>query len=301
MNKATSVIPAHRVRNLTRASLMLLPVLAWWTTRPLPAWATMWALSVSLFAALKLLTLEDAYRHETSIHGVVSYLLLWPGLNALEFLRRGNEPRSNPKAGEFVFAIAKMSGGIAALSWAVRHVQMYPPMVTGWVGMVGIIFILHFGLLHVISWLWRRAGVNAPPLMRAPIAADSLASFWGGRWNSAFADVARRFLFKPTVRHLGLVGSGGLVFLVSGIVHELVISLPARGGWGGPTLYFLLQGAGIAVEKSTFGKRLCLDRNVRGWGWAFMFTAVPLPLLFHPPFVHHVIVPFLVTLNSFLS
>ena len=40
----------------------------------------------------------------------------------------------------------------------------------------------------------------------------------------------------------------GVGFLFSGIVHELVISLPAQGGWGGPTVFFLLQAAAMFVE-----------------------------------------------------
>jgi hypothetical protein len=173
-------------------------------------------------------------------------------------------------------------------------------MLVGWVGMIGIIFTLHFGLLHVISWLWRRAGVNAPPIMRAPIAADSLADFWGGRWNAAFADAARRFLFRPTVRWLGARGAGAFVFLVSGLVHEVVVSLPARGGWGGPTLYFLIQGAGIAVEKSPLGKYLGLGSGLRGWAWTALCTIAPVTLLFHSPFVHRVIVPLYQTLHDLL-
>jgi alginate O-acetyltransferase complex protein AlgI len=47
---------------------------------------------------------------------------------------------------------------------------------------------------------------------------------------------------RPLQRRLGrgpaLLGS----FLVSGLLHEVAISLPVRAGWGLPKLYFLLQG-----------------------------------------------------------
>ena len=102
------------------------------------------------------------------------------------------------------------------------------------------------------------------------------------------------------MHRLGVRGAGFFVFFVSGLVHETVVSLPARGGWGGPTVYFLLQGAGMAVEKGPLGKRLGLGDGFRGWFWMALFTAGPLPLLFHPPFVHRVIVPFFQTLNHLL-
>jgi len=162
----------------------------------------------------------------------------------------------------------------------------------GWLGMVGIIFTLHFGLFHLVSCAWRAAGVDAPPIMRAPIAARSLAEFWGERWNVAFAESARRLLVRPWARGWGVRRAGAGVFVVSGLVHETVISLPAGGGWGGPTCYFLLQGAGVALEKSALGRRCGLGEGLRGRLWALGCATLPVPLLFHAPFVTRVIVPF---------
>ena len=280
--------------------LLVLPALAWFATCDLPAWVNMWALAGSMFFALKLLTLTAAELSTVSFVRIIAYIALWPGMDARAFLfdRPENKPIARPS--ELAFALLKLFGGLAAGAWATWHVGTAQPMLVGWVGMIGVIFTLHFGLLHVISWLWRRAGVNAPPIMRAPIAADSLADFWGGRWNMAFADAARRFLFRPTVRWFGARGAGAFVFLVSGLVHEAVVSLPARGGWGGPTLYFLIQGAGIAVEKSALGKHLNLGSGLRGWAWTALCTLAPVTLLFHAPFVHHVIVPFYQTLHDLI-
>lgn len=278
----------------------MLPALAWWTTRDLPAWVTMWALAGSLFFALKLVTLTVVDGKSGSAARAWAYVTLWPGMDAGAFLFDRADKAPGAHSGELGFAILKMLGGLLAGGWAALNADSAPPMLVGWVGMVGIIFTLHFGLLHVVSWGWRRAGVTAPPIMRAPIASDSLSDFWGGRWNKAFADAARRFLFRPTVRRLGARSAGALVFLVSGLVHEVVVSLPSRGGWGGPTLYFLLQGAGMAVEKSAMGRRFGLSSGLRGWLWMALCTAGPLPLLFHAPFVHRVIVPLFADLNHLL-
>jgi hypothetical protein len=280
--------------------VLVLPALAWWATCDLPAWVNMWALAGAMFFALKLLTLTAAELGTVSFGRVFAYIALWPGMDARVFLFDRIENKPVAPAGELAFALLKLSGGLAAGAWATWRVGTAQPMLVGWVGMIGIIFTLHFGLLHVVSWLWRRAGVNAPPIMRAPIAADSLADFWGGRWNAAFADVARRFLFRPTVRWLGVRGAGAFVFLVSGLVHEAVVSLPARGGWGRPTLYFLIQSAGIAIEKSALGKYLNLGSGLRGWAWTALCTLAPVTFLFHAPFVDRVIVPLYQALHDLL-
>jgi len=290
----------NRTRIAAFLGLLILPAFAWWATRDLPAWVNMWALAGSMFFALKLLTLTAAELGTVSFGRIFAYIALWPGMDARAFLLDRPDITPVARPGELAFALLKLFGGLAAGAWATWQVGTAQPVLVGWVGMIGIIFTLHFGLLHVVSWLWRRAGVNAPPIMRAPIAADSLADFWGGRWNAAFADAARRFLFRPTVRRLGARGAGAFVFLVSGLVHEAVVSLPARGGWGGPTLYFLIQGAGIAVEKSPLGKQMNLGSGLRGWVWTALCTLAPVTLLFHALFVHRVIVPFYQTLHDLL-
>jgi hypothetical protein len=83
------------------------------------------------------------------------------------------------------------------------------------------------------------------------------------------------------------------VFLVSGLIHDLVISVPARGGYGLPTAYFLLQSAGITVEHSRLGKHFSLGRGVRGWLFMALFLVAPVFWLFHPWFVLRVMLPFM--------
>lgn len=252
----------------------------------------MWGIAVGEFLLLKALTLRT---HTAGIppRRVAAYIALWPGMNAAHFLRSAgaatNIPR--PGAGELIAALGKFSFGAGLGAWAVFHAWAKPPLLVAWIGMLGIIFSLHFGALHVVSWFWRRRGIDAPPIMRAPIAARSLNEFWAERWNIAFAESARRLLLRPLARRWGAKPAAGFIFLVSGLVHESVISLPARGGWGGPTLYFLLQGAGAWFEKTRAGRRFGLTDGWRGRMWTLAVTATPLPLLFHAPFAERVIVP----------
>jgi alginate O-acetyltransferase complex protein AlgI len=87
-------------------------------------------------------------------------------------------------------------------------------------------------------------------------------------------------------------------FIVSGLIHDLVISLPAQGGWGLPTLYFTIQGVAILLERSSFGRGWGLGRGLVGWCFTAAVLILPCTLLFHPPFLVRVINPFLVALGA---
>ena len=58
--------------------------------------------------------------------------------------------------------------------------------------------------------------------------------------------------------------------------------MPAGGGYGLPTLYFALQGAGVLLERK---------RGMSGRLWALGWVLGPSPLLFHPWFIEALIVP----------
>jgi D-alanyl-lipoteichoic acid acyltransferase DltB (MBOAT superfamily) len=164
--------------------------------------------------------------------------------------------------------------------------------------MLGIILILHFGTFHILSLAWRSAGVDAPPIMQAPLSATSLSDFWGRRWNLGFRHLTHRFIFTPVRIRGGVVPAILMSFLASGVIHDLVISLPARGGYGLPTGYFVLQGLGVLFERSSLGKRFGLSFGIRGWLFAVICAGAPAFILFHPPLVHGVILPFLSVISA---
>src|SRR6185295_1706450 len=203
-----------------------------------------------------------------------------------------------PRPREWAAAGAKLLIG-AVLFWgAARLVPANREILLGWIGMIGLILMLHFGSFHLLSCAWRAAGVDARPLMRRPLAAESLSDFWGRRWNTAFRDLTHRFLFRPLSARLGPRWALAAGFVFSGVVHDLVISLPARGGYGGPTLFFSLQAAGLLVERSRLARALGLGRGWRGWLFTMLVLALPVGALFHPPFVRNVIVPFMRALGA---
>lgn len=262
---------------------MALPACALATANFLPTWGFMWALAFAVFAGCKWLTWWTAKPGGFGWRSF-AYLTLWPGMDARAFLDEDRRP-TRPTKGEWLFALAKTLSG-AGLIWGV--VRFVPdPLMRGWVGMMGLIFLLHFGGFHLLALGWHRCGVDARPLMRWPVAATSLGDFWGERWNRGFNDIAVRHVFKPLLSRWGVVAATLAVFLVSGLVHDLVISVPARGGYGLPTLYFLIQGLGLLAER-----RFNLRHGWRGWLFTMVVVAGPVGLLFPPVFIERVMLPF---------
>lgn len=262
-----------------------------------PGWLRMWLLAGAIFAGCKWLTWRltpiaaPRWRH-------LGYLCAWPGMDARAFLSAAPRPDQRPGRREWALAWAKSAIGAALIWGAARLVPAGQELAAGWVGMVGVVTALHFGAFHLLSCLWRRLGVQAAPLMDRPLAAESLGSFWGRRWNTAFRDLTHRFLFQPLRLRLGARAALLVGFFMSGLIHELVISLPARGGYGLPTLFFVVQGAAILFERSAAGRRLGLGRGPAGRLFTLAALALPLYGLFHPPFVRAVILPFLAAVGA---
>tara|TARA_B100000949_G_C13863546_1_gene277596 strand:+ start:42 stop:323 length:282 start_codon:yes stop_codon:yes gene_type:complete len=90
----------------------------------------------------------------------------------------------------------------------------------------------------------------------------------------------------------------GVGFVFSGLVHDVVISVPAGGGYGRPTLFFLLQGVAMFFERSRVGRSLGLGRGWCGWLFTLVVLLGPVGLLFHRPFVVEVVVPFLEAMGA---
>lgn len=255
-------------------------------------WVLMWAVAATVYGGCKWLTWAGRRWLASSPLRQAGYLLAWPGMDAAVFLDPARHP-PRPTAGEWFAAAGKLAAGLAILYGGPRWLPRIDPYWLGWVGMVGLILCLHFGSFHLLSCAWRRAGVDARPLMNRPLAATSLGEFWGRRWNTAFRDLTHRFLFKPLTRRVGGRGALWVGFLASGLVHDAVISLPAGGGYGGPTLFFLAQAAGLSVERTRAGRRLGLGAGWRGWAFTMFVLLLPARLLFHRPFVVGIIVPFM--------
>jgi Membrane bound O-acyl transferase family len=278
--------------------ISVVPLIAVAFRNRLPPWVFMWILSFAIFVSLKWLTWWRARaRIAQPVWRSMAYLVAWPGMDAEAFLDASRRvPRPPPTA--WVWATFETALG-AILLWVVaRSLPQGEPLLRGWAGMLGLILLLHFGTFQILGLAWQSVGVDARPIMSAPLRSTSLGEFWGKRWNLGFRQLAHWLIFRPLHRRLGAALAGFLVFVASGLIHDLVISVPARGGYGLPTVYFLLQGTGMTIEHSRFGKRIGLAQGLRGWCFMMLFLAGPLFWLFHPWFVLRVILPFMRAIHA---
>ena len=278
--------------------LAVLPLTALAFCNSLPSWVFMWILSFTIYLSLKWLTWWSArLRIAHPAWRSIAYLVAWPGMDAEAFLDvRQRVPR--PASSSWLRPSFETILGVILLWIVPRSLPQEQPLLRGWIGMFGLILILHFGAFHLVALLWQSLGIKAEPIMSAPLRSRSLGDFWGKRWNLGFRQLAHELIFRPLHRKLGADAAGLLVFMISGLIHDLVISLPARGGYGLPTLYFLLQGTGITAERSRFGKRLGLGHGIRGWFFMMVFLTAPVYWLFHPWFVLRVILPFMQAIHA---
>ncbi len=278
--------------------ILILPLAVIADRNRLPPWLLMWILAFAIYFSLKWLTW---WRAQAEISHPpwrsFAYLFAWPGMDADAFLDAKERAPSPTRSAWFWATFETILGAI--LLWVLaRYIPQAQPLLRGWVGMVGLILLLHFGSFQIAALFWQSLGVRAEPIMSAPLRSTSLGEFWGKRWNLGFRQFVHELVFRPLYRRVGASLAGLAVFVVSGLIHDLVISLPARGGYGLPTLYFLLQGMGISVERSHFGKRFGLGQGARGWCFMAAFLTVPLFGLFHPWFVMRVMLPFMRAIDA---
>jgi len=276
---------------------VVLPLSAVAVRSALPPWGFMWLFAFSVYAALKWLTWWQSRSVSQRWWRSIAYLLAWPGMDAVCFLD-ARQHVTPPSARKWAGAVFETALGAALLWMVARTVPERAALLRGWVGMLGLILLLHFGSFQLLSLFWQSAGVNAKPIMLAPLRSTSLSEFWGRRWNMGFRQIGHDLIFRPLHRAWGVNITGFLVFVVSGLIHDAVISLPASGGYGLPTMYFMIQGAGVMVERSSLGKQLGLRQNIRGWIFMAAFTAGPAFWLFHPPFIRRVMLPFMQAIRA---
>lgn len=183
--------------------ISVLPLAAVGCRNLLPPWVFMWILSFAIYLSLKWLTWCRARsRIAHPAWRSVAYLLAWPGMDADAFLdARQRVPPPAPSAW-FWATFETILGAI--LLWVVaRSIPQGQPLLRGWIGMLGLVLLLHFGTFQIVALLWQSLGVKADSIMSAPLRSASLGEFWGRRWNLGFRQLAHELIFRPLYRRLG--------------------------------------------------------------------------------------------------
>tara|TARA_Y100000768_G_scaffold388890_1_gene388370 strand:- start:1572 stop:2408 length:837 start_codon:yes stop_codon:yes gene_type:complete len=236
----------------------------------------MWVLAFNLFSYFKIVTALDF--NFKKVRYPFFYHFLWIGMNPSPFKKRFH----------FKFVrkdlIAKglLNTAIGLLFFKLASFESHWYL-QSWLFCVSIVFLLHFGTFNILAWFLNLIGFRVESIMNNPLHAKSLKEFWGGRWNRAFNDLVVPIIYKPIKQKWGKTAGIFGVFLFSGLVHEIVISLSVGQGFFGPLIYFLMQGFGLYLEEKYRLSRF----------WMYFFIIGPMGLLFHPAFMAKAIYPWI--------
>ena len=144
----------------------------------------------------------------------------------------------------------------------------------------GLSLMLHFGVCNIVAGAWRLRGVPCEALFRAPLRSQNLGEFWAKRWNVAFSEMTAIAVYRPLAARLGRGPALLSGFALSGLLHELAISVPVGAGFGLPLLYFLVHGGLVLAERRLVACRTPahrLDRTALGVLLGARAAADPLP------------------------
>jgi Membrane bound O-acyl transferase family len=273
-------------RALLWAALVLVVV---WVERllsPEPPLLRMAGIVACAFLVVKVLVGEEEKRDGMAplpLWRWLAFATLWIGMRPRLFAARGRGrvPGVRDLA---VRGTTRLAAGVA-LVVAARFVEGYASDVL--LG-AGLLLVFHFGGCTLLAAAWRACGVRCDPIVREPWRSRSVTDFWSRRWNLAYFEMCTILLYRPLAGWVGRGASVMLVFLFSGLLHEMAISLPVRAGYGLPTLYFAVHGVLVLVEEALARS----GRPVRGLAgrlWTLFWVLAPTPILFHRPFVDGVL------------
>lgn len=212
------------------------------------------------------------------------FAVAWMGMRPHVFHGFGGPPRSGvARLARLALRNVAIGAGLLLLAReAVHHEQRLLALT---LGLPGLSLLVHFGVFHAQTAFFRARGVNVGALFRDPPRSTSLAEFWGKRWNLAFSEMTAQAVHRPLRGRLGNARAVTAAFLFSGLLHELAISGPVNAGWGLPSLYFVLHAVGMVIERA-----LTLE-GWRGRAWTALWVLLPMPLLFHGPFLRQIVEP----------
>jgi len=216
----------------------------------------------------------------------LGFTITWPGMNPSLFASEPARLSGGPalvRRGLLELGAGALLIGLARWLWLSTGQKALAagPL------LIGLSLVGHFGLFGIAAGLWRNRGVPCVAPFQAPLAASSLSEFWARRWNRPFSELIQRTIYRPVANLAGKPAALGAGFLLSGVLHELAISLPARGGYGRPLAYFALQGGLVLIEKTLTSHGFSRQHRLA----TVIALVLPLPLLLIPQFLSAAIWP----------
>ncbi len=193
---------------------------------------------------------------------------------------RKRRPRTGAWVRKTLLQLAIL-GALLVVCWWL-YLELVPPLrpstwMQGYLCAVPIYLLTHVASL-LLELASSPAGWTYPSHMRWPILSRSIDTFWGKRWGTWVSSWLRQVIFSRYRRRpwLALL----LVFVVSGLWHEALLDVPLAaffginvlGGW---LLYFLIQAAGAAIERSFFKPDTWY---AIAYAWAVILLPAPLAL-----------------------
>jgi hypothetical protein len=120
-------------------------------------------------------------------------------------------------------------------------------------------------------------GYLCPSSLENPLKSKSLSEFWGRRWNTWCEDWLRQVIYTPLRSHRFLAIL--IVFLFTGLTHELLINLPTfliiqKNLFGSMIAYFIFQAAGLSLDKTLIKNHAKIQRI-----FLWVVVLIPSPLV----------------------
>jgi len=268
----------------------------------------MLAIIVTTFTGMKIVVVAESYRNKPFNLSFFQWLMFaaaWAGMrpHAFESLFGKGKPGSWQliKNGFIRVLIGVALLTLAHFTAKLTIDKQTAFIITSGIMLVGLSLILHFGILSISAGLWRFFGADTYLLFRQPAKSNSLTEFWGRRWNLAFIEMLSIAVLRPLKAKIGNTTAVLLSFLLSGLLHEVAITLPVNAGFGMPTVYFFIQGLAVVAEKKMEKQNLIFLKNkLTAKLWLLFWLIAPVHFLFPNFFIEQIVWP-LANLNPLLN
>ncbi len=153
------------------------------------------------------------------------FVLTWPGMNPATFAGPRTAAPGGPalvRRGLLEVAVGAALLALARFVWVATGARAFATLPL----LVGLSLVVHFGLFGISAGLWRLRGVPCESPFQAPLAAESLSTFWARRWNRPFSELVRLTIYRPLASLLGPAAGVGAGFVLSGILHRSPSAFP---------------------------------------------------------------------------